>query len=70
MQQRAESAMMQIRNIAVAFAGRRWNGSWHLDEKSGDLLVSSAYGSERAKPGNDAKATAARLMKKIAASRA
>lgn len=61
--------MMQIRNIEVVSADRRWNGSRYVDEKSGDLVVSSAYGSDRAKPGRDAKSTAANLLKRIVASK-
>ncbi|MES2343662.1 MAG: hypothetical protein V4597_18490 [Pseudomonadota bacterium] len=60
---------MQIRNIEITAIGRRWNGSWHVDDASGDLVVSSAYGSDRAKPGKDARATAERLMKRIVASK-
>lgn len=62
--------MMQIRNIEVTFAGRRWNGSWYMDPRSGEVVVSSAYGSERARPDKDAKATAQKLLQQIAASRA
>lgn len=60
--------MKQIRNIEVMAAGRKWNGSWYVDDQTGNLIVSSAYGSETAKPGKDPKATATRLMKKIVAS--
>ena len=62
--------MRQIRNVTAVVGGREWNGSWEIDPKTGDLLVSSAHGSERAKPGKDARATAVRLMMKIVKAKA
>jgi len=59
--------MLQIRNVEITHAGRRWNASWHVVD--GEVVVSSAYGSERAKAKNDPKATAAKLLTKIVKAR-
>lgn len=67
---RTESPMRQIRNVTAIVGGRQWNGSWEIDPFTGDLLVSSAHGSDRGKPGKDPKATAERLMARIAKARA
>ena len=55
--------------FAVEHAGRKWSGAWEIDGK--DVLVSSAYGSDRAPLGRaKAENVAAKLLQAIVARRA
>lgn len=61
--------MPRMTALSVEHAGRKWSGTWEIDGK--DVLVSSAYGSDRAPLGRaKAENVARRLLTAIVDARA